>query len=243
MRTLTGTMANKPSIVFFDIGDVLFNEDEPHMWLFHTLFLSLRAHHKDIFWDDFNSKRIELATVGPNPESAIKETLAYFCVNTSETETLWSSSRALYGEMRKPRPYGLLLDGMTPVLQELKKEIRLGVIANQHPQVEEALFNYGIGPLFDVIVISETVHLYKPDPAIFQYGLDKAGVVASEAIFVGDRADNDIYPARSLGMKTIRFKRGVQYVHYNPEGPEFAPDRLVTDVTELPAAVRSIVSE
>lgn len=238
----SNTMANKPSIVFFDIGDVLFNEDVPHLWLFHTLFLALRSHEKNVFWDDFNKKRIELATLGPNPESAIKETLAFYCSNSSETETLWAASRAKYDEMRKPRPYGLLLDGITPVLQELKKEIRLGVIANQHPPVEEALYNYGIGSLFDVIVISETVHLYKPDPAIFLCGLEKAGVSPAEGIFVGDRADNDILPAKSLGMRTIRFKRGVQYVHYNPQGAEFEADSIVTDVAELPSAVRAVVS-
>jgi HAD superfamily hydrolase (TIGR01549 family) len=224
--------------VFFDIGDVLFNEDQQHLWLFHTLLLTLRAHGKDVFWDDFNAKRKELAVKGPNPEAAIKGTLAAYCANDSETEVLWHEARSQYEQMRKPRPFGLLLNGITPVLQDLKRDFHLGIIANQHPPVQQAIENYGIAPLFDVIVISEIVHLFKPDPAIFLYGLKEAGIMPPEAIFVGDRPDNDIGPAKAAGMKTVRFQRGVQYTLYNPSDPALTADETVMDVADLAAAVR-----
>lgn len=226
--------------VFFDIGDVLFDEDVPHLWLFHTLLLTLRAHGKDVLWDDFNATRRQLAAQGPNPEAAIKGAMAAYCVNDSETETLWHEARDIYQQMRKPRPYGLLLDGITPTLQDLKRDYHLGIIANQHPPVAEAIANYGIAPLFDVIVISETVHLFKPDPAIFQYALNQAGVTPGEAVFVGDRPDNDILPAKALGMRTVRFKRGVQYTLYNPDDSAMIADETVTDVSELAAAIRRV---
>ena len=224
--------------IFFDIGDVLFNEDQQHLWLFHALLLTLRAHGKDVFWDDFNARRKELAARGPNPEAAIKGTLAAYCANDSETEVLWHEARAQYAEMRKPRPFGLLLDGITPALRDLKQDFHLGIVANQHPPVKEAIENYGIAPLFDVIVISEIVHLFKPDPAIFQYGLDQAKISPAEAVFVGDRPDNDIGPAKAAGMRTVRFKRGVQYTLYNPSDPALTADETVTDISELAAAVR-----
>jgi HAD superfamily hydrolase (TIGR01549 family) len=224
--------------VFFDIGDVLFSEDQQHLWLFHTLLLTLRAHGKDISWDDFDATRRKLAAQGPNPEAAIKGALASYCVTDSETEVLWHEARAQYQEMRKPRPYGLLLDGITAVLQDLKQDFRLGIIANQHPPVKDAIANYGIAPLFDVIVISEIVHLFKPDPAIFQYALKKAGTTPAEAVFVGDRPDSDIAPAKALGMKTVRFKRGVQFTLYNPSDPAMTADATVTELSDLAAAVR-----
>ena len=87
-----------------------------------------------------------LAAQGPNPEAAIKGALAAYCANDSETEVLWHEARAQYEQMRKPRPFGLLLDGITPVLQDLKRDFRLGIIANQHPPVAEAIENYGIAP-------------------------------------------------------------------------------------------------
>lgn len=226
--------------VFFDIGDVLFDETPQHAWLFHALLLTLRAHGKDVFWDDFNATRRRLTAQGPNPEAAIKDTLAYYCVNQSETETLWHEARDGYQQMRKPRPFGLLLDGITPVLNDLRRDYRLGIVANQHPPVAQAIADYGLAPLFDVIVISETVNLFKPDPAIFQYALHKAGVAPAEAIFVGDRPDNDVGPAKAAGMRTVRFKRGIQYVNYNPDDPALTADETVTDVTALAAAVRRV---
>jgi len=224
--------------VFFDIGDVLFDENAQHQWLFHELLRTLRAHGKTVQWDDFNQTRKRLVSQGPNPEAAIKGSLAFYCVNSSETEVLWQEARHAYSEMRKPRPYGFLLDNITGVLEDLKRDFRLGIIANQHPPITQALENYGVASLFDVIVISETVHLFKPDPAIFQRGLDQAQISPAEAVFVGDRPDNDIAPAKALGMRTVRFKRGIQYVYFNPDDKAQIADVTIEDVGELAQAVR-----
>ena len=234
-------MATK--FIFFDIGDVLFDENAQHQWLFHQLLLTLRAHGKDVLWDDFNATRKRLTALGPNPEAAIKGSLAFYCVNDSETEVLWHEARSLYQEMRKPRPFGQLLDGITPVLMDLKQDFHLGIIANQHPEVSQAIADYGIAGLFDVIVISEIVHLFKPDLAIFHYAFDKAKIMPAEAIFVGDRPDNDIGPAKAAGMKTVRFKRGMQYTLYNPADPALTADETVENVSELAAAVRGVAQK
>ena len=103
-----------------------------------------------------------------------------------------------------------------------------------------AITHYGIEDLFQVIVISEIVHLFKPDPAIFQHGLDRAGITPQEAIFVGDRPDNDVGPAKAAGMKTVRFKRGIQYTLYNPDDPALIADETVENVSQLAAAVRRV---
>lgn len=48
----------------------------------------------------------------------------------------------------------------------------------------------------------------KPDLRLFETALQEAGCIASQAVMVGDRLDNDIYPAKSLGMGTIWVKQG-----------------------------------
>lgn len=229
--------------VFFDIGDVLFDENVPHYWLFHTILLTLRRHGKPVEYDTWNQSRIELAAAGPDPEAAIKGSLAAYCVSDDETDRLWKEVRQQYEEMRKPRPYGLLLDGMTPVLRDLKQNFKLGIVANQHPEIMDGLRDYGVDKLFETIVISEIVNLFKPDPAIFVCGLAAAGIDASQVIFVGDRPDNDILPAKSLGMGTVRLRRGVQYSHFNPSDPAMIADRVVESVSELAAAVRAVAVE
>jgi HAD superfamily hydrolase (TIGR01549 family) len=229
--------------VLFDIGDVIFDESVPHTWLFHAIFLTLRAHGKRLDWDVWNAERRRLAAIGPDPEEAIEFSLRAFCEDPIEGETLWHEARAAYERMRAVRPYGFLLDGMSTVLQDLSADFRLGVVANQHPPVAGALADYGIAQRFEVIVISESVGLYKPNPAIFQYALDRMGLSAEETLFVGDRADNDIRPAKALGMKTVRLRRGLQYSLYNPPGPEMAADETVDDVSQLAVAVRRVASE
>ena len=230
-------------MVFFDVGDVLFDEDQQHRWFFHTLLATLRKHGKDVLWDDWNATRIALATAGPNPAKAMRGAVAAYCAGDDEAKQVWREAEEQYHQMRAPRQYGLLLDGVTPVLQDLRRDFRLGVIANQQTAVLESFSDYGIAGLFDVIVISEIVGLYKPDPAIFQYGLDQAGVAAAEVIYVGDRADNDVAPAKALGMKTIRFHRGVHYGLYNPDDPAQTADLTIFDVSEMAAAVRRLAAE
>ena len=229
-------------MVLFDIGDVLFDETPQHAWLFHALLLTLRAHGKDVLWDDFNATRKELAARGPNPEAAIKGTLAAYCVNASETEVLWHEARDRYQAMRRPRPFGLLLDGITPVLEDLGRDFRLGIVANQHPPVFQALADYGIAGLFDTVIISEIVHLFKPDPAIFRCALEAAGLKGAQAVFIGDRPDNDVGPAKAVGMQTVRFRRGIQYIHYNPADPALVADATITETGEIAPAVRRLAA-
>src|SRR3972149_3877226 len=66
-----------------------------------------------------------------------------------------------------------------------------------------ATFGTGWLPMFDVLAISEELSLHKPDRALFQWAMDRAGVSPDEAVRVGDRHDNDVVPAAGLGMHTI----------------------------------------
>jgi len=38
--------------------------------------------------------------------------------------------------------------------------------------------------------------------------LERAGCKPEEAVMIGDRIDNDIVPAKSLGMRTVWIKQG-----------------------------------
>jgi FMN phosphatase YigB (HAD superfamily) len=42
-----------------------------------------------------------------------------------------------------------------------------------------------------------------------KFRLKRAGCAPSEAVMIGDRIDDDIRPARSLGWKTIRVTQGL----------------------------------
>ena len=188
---------------------------------FIQLLLTLRAHGKDVLWDDFNATRKALAAQGPNPEAAIKGTAwPHYCVNESETETLWHEARDVYQQMRKPRPFGSAFGRHHARLAGPPHRLPPGHHRQPAPARRPGHRRLRhCAACLSVIVISEIVHLFKPDPAIFRAGLEQARIMPAEAIFVGDRPDNDIGPAKAAGMKTVRFKRGIQYVYYNPDDP------------------------
>jgi len=92
------------------------------------------------------------------------------------------------------------------VLQDLSSRHSLGVIANQHRNVREHLEKtWGLAKFFKFMILSEEVGFKKPDREIFLLALDKARIEdPSEAWMIGDRADTDVGPSRSLGMKAVR---------------------------------------
>lgn len=119
------------------------------------------------------------------------------------------------------------------VLAALSQKYTLGVIANQAKGLKERLREWGILPYFTAIASSWEAGALKPDPALFRYALSLAGCAPEEAVMIGDRLDNDIAPAKVLGMKTVWLRQGFGALQ-TPKGPEYTPDDTVDSLAELP---------
>jgi putative hydrolase of the HAD superfamily len=76
------------------------------------------------------------------------------------------------------------------------------------------------------VVTSAEVGAGKPDPRVFERGLELAGARPEEAVHVGDSVENDVAGARALGIRAVLVAR---------DGP--APDGVeaVSSLAELPA--------
>ena len=80
--------------------------------------------------------------------------------------------------------------------------------------------------------------------------LERAGIAAlftpdldlppGQCLFVGDRLDRDIAPAKAAGMATVQFRSG-RYRRQRPRGEAETPDAVVTDVAELEAAIAGLL--
>jgi putative hydrolase of the HAD superfamily len=57
--------------------------------------------------------------------------------------------------------------------------------------------------LFDAEIFSAAVGLRKPDPRIYRIALEKLGVDAEEAMFVGDGANDELAGAERVGMTAV----------------------------------------
>jgi len=117
-------------------------------------------------------------------------------------------------------------------LRILSGKYKIGIIANQSLGTEERLRMRGILEFIDLVIASAEEGVAKPDPKIFRIALERAGCVAENTVMVGDRLDNDIAPAKRLGMKTIRVKQGFGRLAVPLTETEI-PDYSVNDLDEV----------
>jgi len=85
----------------------------------------------------------------------------------------------------------------------------LGMISNAPKPLDGLCERMGLA--LDLIVTSAEVGAEKPDPAIFQAALKKAGVKPEEAVYVGDDYNNDVQGAERAGLKALLLDRQGKY--------------------------------
>ncbi len=158
--------------------------------------------------------------------------------------------------------YNYAIEGAEAVLRNLSTSYKLGVAANQPKICRQALETAGLLGYFSVVGISAERNLSKPDPRFFKGLLAEADCMPAEAIMIGDRIDNDIAPAKRLGMCSIWFdldpvahgyvaksdreKVYIESLSRAPSrgtghpGEEIEPDATVTSLAQILDAVERI---
>ncbi len=116
----------------------------------------------------------------------------------------------LVGKMRQLNSVKLVLyDDVIPALTGLKeKGLTLGLISNVDRDIAPLLNELGLSSLLQVVVTSQEVGFNKPQPEIFQAALNRAGVTATEALYVGDQYQIDVVGANGAGIKGVLLDRG-----------------------------------
>jgi HAD superfamily hydrolase (TIGR01509 family) len=91
------------------------------------------------------------------------------------------------------------------VLDELKRQgFILAVISNtEDGRLIESLDAAGISDRFDLLIDSHLVGHRKPEAAIFRLTLERLGLEAHEAVYVGDSYAHDALAARAVGLRGI----------------------------------------
>jgi len=117
-------------------------------------------------------------------------------------------------------------------LETLSSRYKIGIIANQNVGLEERLEKFGFLKYLSVIASSAEEGFSKPDLRLFEIALKKANTIPSRSVMVGDRADNDIAPAKSLGMKTVLLRR-TGNLYANARTERESPDFSAKDLDEV----------
>ena len=126
----------------------------------------------------------------------------------------------------------VLYEDAIPCHEQLSKKYKIGVIANQALGTVERLQQHGILQFIDLEIASAEEGVAKPDLRIYQIALERSGCKLENAVMIGGRIDNDIVPAKRMGMKTIWIKQGFGGL-WNICKEDEAPDNTVNDLVEL----------
>jgi phosphoglycolate phosphatase len=114
---------------------------------------------------------------------------------------------------------------------------RFAVCTNKLEWLSKLLLDQlGLSSRFSAICGADTFGISKPDPAILQQTIVRAGGHLSSTIMVGD-AGPDIGVARRAGIPVI----GVEFGYTDVPIADLKPDRLINHMSELPAAVQSLM--
>ena len=204
-----GSFNKKIKWVFFDVGTTLVDEENAYDYRVLDMIKN-----RNITFEEFDSKRIELAKQGLDGNSAaIKE--------FGLIKTQWHSEKEI-----------LYYDAIELLLYLKNKKYKLGIIANQKKGLQKRLEEFGILEFFDLVIASAEVGVSKPDKEIFEIALAKANCKPNECIMIGDRLDNDIIPANQIGMKTIWIRQGLAKYQAIKLGMEYS-NFVVSSLSEI----------
>jgi putative hydrolase of the HAD superfamily len=98
-----------------------------------------------------------------------------------------------------------LREGADELLTEVAKNYRLGLLSNftYGPTIRKSLRKIGIDHHFHAVIVSEEIGWRKPSPVIFQDMLQRLGVSAAEAVFIGDSPLEDIKGALDMSIRSV----------------------------------------
>ena len=130
-------------------------------------------------------------------------------------------------------------EGLEAMLDELSASgCVLAVCTNKLEWLSKRLLDrLGLSPRFAAICGADTFGVSKPDPAILQQTVARAGGKLSSTIMVGD-AGTDVGVARRAGVPVI----GVSFGYTDVPMAELKPDRLIHHMRELRDAVDGLIA-
>lgn len=185
--------------------------------------------------DWLTANRSSVDSFAPNVYRTIIWRLTGGNADACERVQEWMEERSHGRELFELRP------GIDDVLEALKQHgLKLGIAANQPATVLERLEQHGIGHFFEGLGISGVYGYRKPDVRLFLRACEDLGTRPEECVMVGDRIDNDIVPAKLLGMRTVLLRTG-RHATQQPRSWDEVPDAEVLDAPGILRAIESMI--
>lgn len=250
---LPGTAATRPELeaVVFDAGGTLVRID--FEWLSEMLAgLGVHATAEEVRRAEVQGRRRYDALAGRAPRTpvagahpplgSVGPTQAYFSGMLEAAGCRHPLLEEALEQVRlRQAPPSFLwarpMEGARAALDALAAlRVRTCCVSNSDGRAELHLKSFGMRSGLEFVVDSQLVGVEKPDPRIFEIALDRLGLPAARAVYVGDIRSVDEVGARAAGM---------HFVLVDPFGDYASPGthsvRRLEDLPTLLAARFSLV--
>jgi putative hydrolase of the HAD superfamily len=154
---------------------------------------------------------------------AMRAEMAYYRAHSHEgrdaaslAELRERSARVLSDELGLEVPVATMMAAIRfraypdarPALAELgDRGLRLVCVSNWDCSLSDVLGDVGLLGRLDDVVASATAGARKPDPAIFELAVARAGCAPAEALAVGDTPEEDLAGAAAAGVRGLLIER------------------------------------
>ncbi len=234
--------------VIFDLGNTLIYFDgawpEVMQAADRELLQHLRNRGFDLDQDAFTSRfRAQLnAYYAERDSEFIEHTTAYVLRNVLsdfgfpdlDDQTLLPALESLYAVSQA---HWQVETDTKPILKALHESgYRLGVISNaaDDQDVQTLVDKAGVRPYLDFVLSSAACGIRKPNPRIFQIGLDNWSFNANQVAMVGDTLGADILGAQHAGLYSIWITRRAEAPGNRDHADTIQPDASISTLAELP---------
>ena len=220
-------------VVLFDIGECLLNTDREQAALAEVHRTVLDSNGFEIDADEYAAlDRQMILTFVPSPMHAITWHFAKPDVDLFDAMT--REIRSHYPAIRKHT--SSLYPGADTLLADLCQSHILGLAANAPSSIRDKLSQLGVLKYFTHTKVSGDLGVKKPDIQFFERILAEIDIEPDKVVLVGDRLDNDMIPAKRIGMGTIWIRRG-RYEVLEPRVPDEIPDAVVGQLVDVETAL------
>jgi HAD superfamily hydrolase (TIGR01509 family) len=203
-------------LVMFDADGVLFDSDESNVAYYNWIFAQIGEPPLD---RDEEISAISFAAAEVFAARARGDTAKLRMMQ----ELTRGMDQAPFFKMLRP-PFEL-----RPFMLAFKGRYKLALATNRSATVPALIEHLGLAGIFDAVASAVDKVRPKPAPDILQLCLERAGVDASRAVYIGD-SKVDREAAASAGIHFIGVGRRVDY------------HRLIASLADLPPALERLIT-
>ena len=227
--------------VFFDVGETLVHVEPSFSELFVTV-LAGAGHERSLedvrdasahIYVRFSeaARDRSMWTTTPERSRAFWTSVYERMLGALDVPSDDGIAATLYREFTRLENY-VLFEDVRPTLARLEEAgLLLGIVSNFEAWLEEWFGVHELVETFPVRVISGIEGIEKPDERIYRRALERAGVEASESVYLGDNPEFDVEPPASLGMFAVLVDRRERFPNH--------PGPRIRDLRELPALLEA----